>query len=121
MGKLGKLVLICVGFACLVPSPLSAATNLYVGNLPDQVTEEGLREAFARFGEIESVNLITKNKSGESRGFGYVVFLDPQAAQTAISEMNGTNFEGNIITVQEIPFRPGNGNHYGVGHGSGHP
>ena len=75
--------------------------NIYVGNLAHQTTEDGLRQAFEAFGQVESVNIIKDKFSGESRGFGFVEMPSKQEAQKAIEEMNGTDLMGRAVNVNE--------------------
>ena len=75
--------------------------NIYVGNLPHQTTEDDLRQAFEAFGQVESVNIVKDKVSGESRGFGFVLMPSKDEAQKAIEEMNGKDFMGRAIGVEE--------------------
>ena len=75
--------------------------NIYVGNLPYSVTDADLREAFARFGDVDQVNLITDKFSGESKGFGFVEMSDNSHADAAIKGLNGTEFKGRNLTVNQ--------------------
>ena len=75
--------------------------NIYVGNLAYSVTEDDLRDAFARFGEIKSVNLIIDRATGQSKGFGFVEMNDSAAAEEAIKSLNGTALNGRNIKVNE--------------------
>ncbi len=75
--------------------------KLFVGGLSWGTTDEGLHEAFARFGEIVEAKVITDRETGRSRGFGFVTFARDEDAQTAISKMNGTSLDGRTITVNE--------------------
>jgi RNA recognition motif-containing protein len=81
--------------------------NIYVGNLSFKTTQEDLRSLFARFGEVESANLITDRATGQSKGFGFVV-MDPAGAQAAIDQLNQTEFAGRTITVNEARPREEN-------------
>ena len=65
------------------------AKNLYVGNLSYDTTEDTLRTLFAEYGQIESVRLITDRYTGRSKGFAFVEMSTEQAAQEAISGLNG--------------------------------
>ena len=76
-------------------------TKLYVGNLSYKTTEDTLRTAFAEFGEVTSVNLITDRDSGRSKGFGFVEFRDDQEANAAIAALNGTDLRGRSINVNQ--------------------
>ena len=75
--------------------------NIYVGNLPYNVTDADLRETFSRFGEVSSVHLISDKYSGESKGFGFVEMDNNSQADTAIKALNGTDLKGRNITVNQ--------------------
>ena len=75
--------------------------NIYVGNLPYNVTDSDLREAFSRFGEVSSVHLISDKYSGESKGFGFVEMDNNAQADAAIKALNGADLKGRNITVFE--------------------
>jgi len=76
-------------------------TNIYVGNLSRDVTEDDLKEAFGAFGEIASVSVIKDKFSGESRGFGFVEMPSKDEAQSAIDGLNGTDLKGQSLNVNE--------------------
>ncbi|UCC14198.1 MAG: RNA-binding protein [Gammaproteobacteria bacterium] len=86
--------------------------NIYVGNLAYSVTEDELRNAFAEFGEVTSVNVITDKFSGQSKGFGFVEMADNSEADAAIKALNDTALSGRNIKVNqarprgERPSRP---------------
>ncbi len=75
--------------------------NIYVGNLSRQTTEDDLRQAFEALGQVESINIVKDGLSGESRGFGFVSMPAKDEAQKAIEEMNGKDFIGCTINVEE--------------------
>ena len=75
--------------------------KLYVGNLSFSTSEQSLQEKFAEFGEVESAKIITDRDSGRSKGFGFVEMATDEAAESAISALNGTEFEGRTLTVNE--------------------
>lgn len=75
--------------------------NIYVGNISHDATEDDLREAFAAFGQIDSVSIIKDKFSGESRGFGFVEMPDKGEAQAAIEGMNGKDLKGRDLSVNE--------------------
>ncbi|OIP27929.1 MAG: RNA-binding protein [Chloroflexi bacterium CG_4_9_14_3_um_filter_45_9] len=75
--------------------------NIYVGNLPREVTEEELRKAFEPFGQVTSAKIITDKFSGEARGFGFVEMPTKAEAQSAITGMNGKELKGRVLTVNE--------------------
>ena len=69
--------------------------KLYVGNLNYKTTEEGLKGLFAQYGEVTSVNIL------QGRGFGFVEMATPEAAQDAKGKLNGTEFDGRKIIVND--------------------
>jgi RNA recognition motif-containing protein len=73
--------------------------NLYVGNLSYDTTEDTLRTLFAEYGQIESVRLISDRYTGRSRGFAFVEMSTEQAAQEAISGLNGKQVDEREIRV----------------------
>ena len=77
------------------------AKKLYIGGLPYSTTEDSLREAFAKVGEVESATVITDRMTGRSRGFGFVNMPNDAEADKAVETMNGTTLEGRTITVNE--------------------
>ncbi len=78
--------------------------NIYVGNLPWSATEEDVRAAFANYGEVVSVKLIEDRETGRPRGFGFVEMED-QGALEAIENLDGTDFGGRNIKVNEAKPR----------------
>ena len=93
--------------------------NLYVGNLPFTTTDESLREAFAPYGNVVKAQVIMDRETGRSRGFGFVEMAD--GAEEAVAAMNGAQFEGRTLTVNEAkPREPrSGGGGYGGGGGGG--
>jgi RNA recognition motif-containing protein len=75
--------------------------KLYVGNLSWNTTNEGLRQAFERFGAITDATVITDRETGRSRGFGFVTFEQDAAASEAMNKMNGVALDGRNIRVNE--------------------
>jgi len=75
--------------------------KLYVGNLPWSIDDNGLKELFTSYGDIEEAVLIKDKFSGRSKGFGFVTFTDDAAAQKAIAEMHEKDVEGRPLTVSE--------------------
>ncbi|MDP2689337.1 MAG: RNA-binding protein [Deltaproteobacteria bacterium] len=75
--------------------------KLYAGNLSYDVTEEDLRAAFEAFGRVESVSIIKDKYSGESKGFGFVEMSKSEEARTAIDGLNGKEFKGRTLNVNE--------------------
>src|SRR5215469_11258431 len=92
-------------------------TRLYVGNLSFSSTNETVREAFSRIGEVTDVHIVTDRTSGQSRGFGFVTMGTPAEAQKAIEAMNGATLDGRPLRVNEAEERPQRG---GFGGGGGH-
>nr|WP_321255825.1 RNA-binding protein [uncultured Pseudodesulfovibrio sp.] len=81
------------------------AKNIYVGNLPWSSTEEDVRAAFEAYGEVVSVKLINDRETGRPRGFGFVEMED-QGALEAIESLDGSDFGGRNIKVNEARPRP---------------
>ena len=75
--------------------------NIYVGNLPYSTTEDELREAFEEYGTTDKVSIIKDKNTGKSRGFGFVEMSDSGEAEDAIDELNGEDFSGRSLTVNE--------------------
>jgi|TARA_B100000809_G_C14989034_1_gene477311 RNA recognition motif-containing protein len=79
--------------------------RIYVGNLPYTTQDEDLNEAFSAFGEVESTIVIRDRETGRSRGFGFVEMSDDSSATAAIESLNGKNFQGRNLTVNEAKPR----------------
>jgi len=75
--------------------------KLYVGNLSYNTTESKLRDLFGEFGEIESVSMITDRETGRPKGFAFVEMASNEAAQKAISELNGKVVDDREIKVDK--------------------
>ncbi len=75
--------------------------KLYVGNLPDSATEKDLSDKFAAFGAVKSVKLITDRDTSRTRGFGFIEMMSEVEAHAAIDSLNGTNYEGRSMKVNE--------------------
>jgi cold-inducible RNA-binding protein len=73
--------------------------KLYVGNLTFETTESDLKELFGQAGTVETVRIITDRDTGRSKGFGFVEMQD--GGDKAIAEMNGKDFKGRALTVNE--------------------
>ena len=78
--------------------------KLYVGNLSWSTTEEEVRTAFTAYGEVTSVKLIEDRETGRPRGFGFVE-MDDDGAIAAIKELDGREFGGRNIKVNEAKPR----------------
>ncbi|MEO0091215.1 MAG: RNA-binding protein [candidate division WOR-3 bacterium] len=83
------------------------SSKLYVGNLPFSVTDTDLNTMFAKYGTVNSVNIITDKYTNRSRGFAFVEMETDEAAQKAIAELNDTEIDGRkIIVNQARPQEP---------------
>jgi RNA recognition motif-containing protein len=99
-------------------------TKLYVGNLPFTATDEGVRALFSQHGTVEKVSLISDRDTGRPRGFGFVEMSNADASR-AMQALDGTDFEGRALKVNEAQDRErsggggGGGGHRGGGGGGG--
>jgi len=99
--------------------------KLYVGNLPYSFRDEDLQQAFAAHGTVTSAKVMMERDTGRSKGFGFVEMGDDAQAQTAINAMNGQQFGGRGLVVNEArpmeprPPRSGGGGFGGGGGGGG--
>ena len=75
-------------------------TRIYCGNLPFSSTEEDVRALFEEFGTVNQVDLISDRETGRPRGFGFVD-MDDEAAAAAIQALDGTEFGGRNLRVNE--------------------
>ncbi len=94
--------------------------KLYVGNLSYNTTEDALRRMFAEYGQVESVNVITDRETGRPKGFAFVEMASEQAAQAAISALNGKSVDDREIKVDKAKpqaDRPRRDNRSGGGRG----
>jgi RNA recognition motif-containing protein len=97
------------------------AKKLYVGNLSYSTTEDDLRDAFAKIGEVQSATLIIDQASGRSKGFGFVEMASDDDAAKAISTLNGSSLFDRTITVNEArPKTDRGGSGYGGGDRGGY-
>lgn len=76
------------------------STNIYVGNLPWGASEDEVRSAFAAYGDVHSVKLISDRETGRFRGFGFVE-MEGSGAAEAIRALDGSNFGGRQLKVNE--------------------
>lgn len=83
--------------------------NIFVGNLSFRTTQDELHTAFANYGSVESVNIITDRDSGQPRGFAFVEMTDRNAAETAIAQLNGADLNGRAMNVNEARPKPQGG------------
>ncbi|MBI51150.1 MAG: RNA-binding protein [Chloroflexi bacterium] len=75
--------------------------NIYVGNISYNSTEDDLREAFGQYGEVTAVRVITDRDTGRSKGFGFVEMSDDDQAREAMQALDGNDFMGRDIKVNE--------------------
>ena len=95
-------------------------SRLYVGNLPFSADEEQIRQLFSGNGrEVTEVKLITDRDTGRPRGFAFVEMSSSKDADGAIRELNGMDFGGRPLTVNEARERTGGGGGGGGGYGGG--
>lgn len=95
-------------------------TNIFVGNLSFDTSQDELQTAFAEFGAVERVNIVTDRDTGQPRGFAFVEMTEKDAAEKAIAQLNGTELGGRALNVNEARPKPsGGGGGYGGGRGRG--
>ena len=75
--------------------------DIYVGNLPYEVSDEELEAVFAEYGQVVSARVITDRFSGRPRGFGFVEMGNDSEAQAAIDALNGRDLKGRPLTVNQ--------------------
>lgn len=83
--------------------------KLYVGNLPYNVTEDDIRKAFAEFGTVDSVNIVTDKYTGKSKGFAFVEMNSKEESRAAVAGVNGKQIGGRTVRVDEARPRPERG------------
>lgn len=79
--------------------------QIYVGNMSYGTTENDLKELFGQFGDVDSVKIITDRETGRAKGFGFIAMNDDSAANTAIEELNGKDFDGRTLRINEAKPR----------------
>jgi RNA recognition motif-containing protein len=92
--------------------------KLFVGGLAWATTDEGLRQAFSRFGEVTESKVVMDRETGRSRGFGFVSFANEADAEAAASAMNGREIDGRAVRVNPAEEKPA-GSRGGFGGGGG--
>jgi RNA recognition motif-containing protein len=96
-------------------------TRLYVGNLPFTADENAIRELFSTSGRsVTEVKLVTDRDTGRPRGFGFVEMGSSDDADGAIRDLNGRDFGGRPLTVNEAKERSSGGGGGGFGGGGGY-
>lgn len=95
--------------------------NIFVGNLDFGATEDSLRSLFEPYGTIEKIEIIRDRETGRSRGFAFVEMPDSEAADRAITALNGTNLGGRAINVNEARPKADRAGGGGFSRGGGGP
>jgi cold-inducible RNA-binding protein len=96
----------------LLQGDVFMAQKLFVGGLPFATSNDQLRGLFTEYGEVVSATVVTDRDTGRSRGFGFVEMATPEAAEDAISRLNGRDYEGRRLQVEKAkspsagPSRP---------------
>ncbi len=80
--------------------------KIYVGNLNYRTTAEGLQGLFSQYGEVAGVSLVTDRETGQPRGFAFVEMSTTEAAAKAITGLDGKEFEGRRLRVNEAVNKP---------------
>ena len=100
--------------------------KLYVGNLSFDTTENDLQSEFEQFGKVVEAALVTDRETGRSRGFAFVTMGSPAEGEAAIKALEGKEFQGRALTVNEARPREerprggsGGGRSFGGGNGGG--
>jgi RNA recognition motif-containing protein len=100
--------------------------DIYVGNLAYATTDDGLKAAFAAYGEVTSARVVTDRMTGRSKGFGFVEMPNREQAQAAIDALNGHELDGRTVRVNESQPKPREerrggfgGGGFGGGYGGG--
>src|SRR5919108_3186748 len=98
-------------------SLISMSTKLYVGNLAFDVTENDLRDMISKHGPVNEINVIMDKITGRARGFAFVTMNTEDGAKAAIQALNGKEWKGRALTVNEA--RPREERSGGGGYGGG--
>ena len=96
--------------------------KLFVGNLPYETMEQDLEALFGEAGQVETVSVMRDRMTGRARGFAFVEMASEEDAQKAITQLNGHQLGGRVLTVNEArpqEVRPGGGGFGGGGGGRG--
>jgi RNA recognition motif-containing protein len=94
--------------------------NIYVANIPFKASEEELKGLFQEFGSVDSARIITDKFTQRSRGFGFVEMTDETEAKKAIETLNGSDFMGKALVVNEAKPRTENSFEKGGNRGGGY-
>jgi RNA recognition motif-containing protein len=94
--------------------------RIYVGNLSFKTTQDELAQLFGQHGQVDEVSIVMDRETGRSRGFAFVTMADDAAAQAAIGAVNGQEYGGRTLTVNEArPKTEGGRGGFGGGGGRG--
>ncbi|KAL1536198.1 Ribosome-interacting GTPase 2 [Salvia divinorum] len=93
------------------------STKLFIGGLSYGTDDQSLRDAFSSFGDVDSAKVVVDRDSGRSRGFGFVCFTSEEAANSALSAMDGQELNGRNIRVSQATERPPRNSYGGGGYG----
>ena len=91
--------------------------NIYVGNLDFNVSEDELRQAFAAYGQVDTVTILKDRDTGQPRGFGFVEMANDEEADKAINGINGTQLGSRVLNVNEARPKVNKGGGFGGGRG----
>jgi len=89
--------------------------DIYVGNLPYEIEEQNLWDAFGEYGEVEKIKMIVDHETGRPKGFAFVTMVDTAAGRTAIKSLDGAELGGRPVRVNEA--RPKDAGGAGAGAG----
>lgn len=95
------------------------STKLYVGNLSFDVTESDLRDMLSQHGPVNEISVVMDKVTGRARGFAFATMNTEEAAKAAILGLNGKEWKGRALTVNEArprEERPSGGRGYGGGY-----
>lgn len=93
--------------------------DIYVGNLPYDVSDSDLQQLFEKHGKVSSARVIMDRDSGRSKGFGFVEMPDKAEATKAIESTNGMEMNGRALRVNESQPKPRSDDRRGGGGGGG--
>ncbi|MGV3524733.1 MAG: RNA recognition motif domain-containing protein [Candidatus Sericytochromatia bacterium] len=91
--------------------------NIYVGNLSYDTDDQALGDHFAQYGEVHSARVVTDRETGRPRGFGFVEMGSAEAGQAAIDALNGQEFMGRELNINEAKPRENSGGGFRGGRG----